>query len=65
MNRALSHKYGVKWDRDSGVGAGVLGSGPGEIPVRSARTRDRVPRKTPRMMPSRVPTCRGKCSSRA
>ena len=64
MNRALSHKYGVKWNRDSGVGVGVLGSGPGRFPS-SARTRDRVPRKTPRMMPSRVPMCRGKCSSRA
>ena len=39
MNRALSHKYGVKWDRDSGVGVGVLGSGPGEIPELGADAR--------------------------
>ena len=39
MNRALSHKYGVKWNRDSGVGVGVLGSGPGEIPELGADAR--------------------------
>ena len=36
MNRALSRKYGVKWDRDAGVGVGVLGSGLGEIPALGA-----------------------------
>ena len=42
MNRALSRKYGVVWDRDSGVGVGVLGSGPGDIPALGANAQPGV-----------------------